>query len=76
MCLLAMLYRIWSKLRRPLFSKWDCETAGPWDKAKKGCQLTQCMFEDELEIEMDNEAGLHTLIGLLDMEKFLRQHRP
>eukprot|EP00973_Karenia_brevis_P074227 10313613-Karenia_brevis.AAC.1 len=33
---IPMLYRIWTKVRKPYIQKWERANAGPWDAAVEG----------------------------------------
>ena len=44
--LMPMLYRLWSKIRRPYISEWERAHQGPWDAAAPGLlSFTSCSRE-------------------------------
>eukprot|EP00973_Karenia_brevis_P080386 11152854-Karenia_brevis.AAC.1 len=50
--LMPMLYRIWTKIRKPYIQKWERANAGPWDAAVEGSSALRAalvsMFGNEL----------------------------
>ena len=68
--LMPMLYRLWSKIRRPQVREWEDKTAGPWDAAVRGSSALRAgvlgAFFDELHsLDGDKIAAM-----LWDMDKF------
>ena len=65
-----MLYRLYTKIRRPYIIKWELAHQGPWDAAVKGSSALRagllCLLRDEMAIRL----GKDTLVTLWDMEKF------
>ena len=68
--LMPMLYRLWTKCRKPEIQKWEELHRGPWDAAVKGSSALRSaiftMFQDELA-HYDGEEVLRIL---WDMAKF------
>eukprot|EP00973_Karenia_brevis_P013425 1822757-Karenia_brevis.AAC.1 len=50
--LMLMLYRIWSKTRKPYIARWERANAGPWDAAVEGSSALRAalmsMFGNEV----------------------------
>ena len=69
--LMPMLYRLWTKVRKPQIQQWDKTTCrGPWDAAIQGSSALRAailtMFQDELHLLNGGEVASI----LWDMEKF------
>ena len=72
--LMPMLYRLWTKIRKPYLAEWEELNKGPWDAAVKGSSALRAdilsLFSDEvaslseieiLEILWDMENSMTTL---------------
>ena len=68
--LMPMVYRIWTKVRKPWIQEWDALNSGPWDAAVKGSSALRAavlsQFQDEIHFLNGGEVG--TI--LWDMAKF------
>ena len=65
-----MLYRLYSKIRRPQIIQWELAHQGPWDAAVKGSSALRAGLTSLLRDEMAVRLGKDTLVTLWDMEKF------
>ena len=68
--LMPMLYRLYTKIRRPQIVQWELAHQGPWDAAVKGSSALRAGLLSMLRDEMAVRLRLDTLITLWDMEKF------
>ena len=68
--LMPMLYRLYTKIRRPQILQWELAHQGPWDAAVKGSSALRAGLLSMLRDEMAVRLGLDTLVTLCDMEKF------
>ena len=68
--LMAMIYRLWTKIRRPYIVQWERAHAGPWDAAIKGSSARRAGMLSALNDERAAVLGDYTLSVLFDMEKF------
>eukprot|EP00973_Karenia_brevis_P074517 10355769-Karenia_brevis.AAC.1 len=53
--LMPMLYRIWTKTRKPYIQRWERANAGPWDAAVAGSSA----FRAALTSMFGNELAYH-----------------
>eukprot|EP00973_Karenia_brevis_P030003 4136544-Karenia_brevis.AAC.1 len=67
---MAMLYRIWTKVRKPYIQKWERANAGPWDAAVEGSSALRAALTSMFGNEVAYYKGEATLSTLYDMEKF------
>ena len=70
MALMPMLYRVWTKVRRPHISKWERQHAGPWDAAIRGSSALRAAIHSQLLDEAARYQGDSNGTVLFDMEKF------
>ena len=68
--LMPMLYRLYTKIRRPQIIQWELAHQDPWDAAVKGSSALRAGLLSMLRDEMAVRLGLDTLVTLWDMEKF------
>ena len=68
--LMAMIYRLWTKIRRPEIDSWESAWAGPWDAAVKGSSALRAAILNLLQDEIAVYRERHTLTTLWDEEKF------
>ena len=68
--LMPMLYRLYTKIRRPQIIQWELAHQGPWDAAVKGSSALRAGLLSLLRDEMAVRLGKDTLVTLWDMEKF------
>eukprot|EP00973_Karenia_brevis_P084836 11770873-Karenia_brevis.AAC.1 len=59
--LMPMLYRIWTKTRKPYIQKWERATAGPWDAAVEGCSALRAALTSMFGNEVAYYKGEATL---------------
>ena len=68
--MMAMFYRLWTKLRKPQISEWERLHAGSWDAAHAGSSALRAavlsLFQDELHVLL----GDHASAILWNMERF------
>ena len=68
--LMPMIYRLWTKIRKPELSEWERLAAGEWDAARAGSSALRAaclsLFQDELHVLL----GEHVSAMLWAMEKF------
>ena len=69
--LMPMLYRLYTKIRRPYIIQWELAHQGPWEAAVTGSSalragLLLSLLRDEMAIRL----GKDSLVTLWDMEKF------
>eukprot|EP00973_Karenia_brevis_P088788 12313293-Karenia_brevis.AAC.1 len=64
-----MLYRIWTKIRKPYSQKWERANAGPWGAAVEGSSALRAALTSMLGNEIAYYRGEATLSTLYDMEK-------
>ena len=65
-----MLYRIWTKARKPQIAIWDINHYGPWDAAIKGSSALRAAAIISLGDEIAN-LNKHEKANILwDLEKF------
>ena len=66
----VLLYRLWTKIRKPDISRWEALRKGPWDAAIAGSSALRpallSIFKDELATLSEEEL----VVILWDMEKF------
>ena len=67
---MAMIYRLWTKIRRPYIVQWERAHAGPWDAAIKGSSALRAGILSALNDDIAVLLGDYTLSVLFDMEKF------
>ena len=67
--LMAMLYRLWTKVRRPHIDSWESALAGPWGAAVKGSSALRAATLGELQDEIAVYRGRNTLTTFWDEEK-------
>ena len=65
-----MLYRPYTKIRRPYIIRWELAHQGPWDAAVKGSSALRAGLPSLLRDEMAIRLGKDSLVTLWDMEKF------
>ena len=58
-----------------MFSRWDQDTAPPWDATARGSSLEDKRPLDELETEIDKARGRAVIEVLYDLSSFFR-HGP
>ena len=68
--LMPVLYRLWTKIRRPRIVKWELSHQGPWDAAVKGSSALRAGLLSLLRDEMAIRLGLRSLVTLWDMGNF------
>ena len=68
--LMAMIYRLWTKIRRPEIDSWEAAWAGPWDAAVKGSSALRAAILNLLQDDVAVYRGRHTLTTLWVKEKF------
>jgi len=66
---MAMIYRLWAKIRRPYIIQWEQAHAGPSDAAIKGSSALRAGILSALKDEIAVLLGNETLSVLFDMEK-------
>eukprot|EP00973_Karenia_brevis_P081929 11359151-Karenia_brevis.AAC.1 len=64
-----MLYRIWTKIRKPYIQKWERASAGPWDAAVEGSSALKAALISMFGNELAYYRKGCTLSTLYDMEK-------
>eukprot|EP00973_Karenia_brevis_P018707 2565158-Karenia_brevis.AAC.1 len=69
--LMPMLYRIWTKIRKPYIQMWERANAAPWDAAVEGSSALRAALTSMFGNEVAYYKGEATLSTLYDMEKFL-----
>ena len=62
--LVPMLYRLYTKIRRPQIVQWELAKQGPWDAAVKGSSALRAGLLSLLRDEMAVRLGKDTLITL------------
>ena len=65
-----MIYRLWTKIRRPQIDAWEGAQAGPWDAAVKGSSALRAAILFMLQDEVLVYRGRNMLTTLWDEEKF------
>ena len=65
--LMAMIDRLWTKIRRPYIVQWERAHAGPWDAAIKGSSALRAGILSALNDEIAVLLGNETLSVLFDM---------
>ena len=68
--LMPMLYRLYTKIRRPYIIQWEIAHQGPWDAAVKGSSALRAGLLSLLRDERAIRLGKYSLVTLWDMEKF------
>ena len=66
--LMIMIYRLWTKIRRPEIDAWETAWAGPWDVAAKGSSAHRAAILGMLQDEVAVYRGRNTLTTLWDEE--------
>eukprot|EP00973_Karenia_brevis_P083963 11651128-Karenia_brevis.AAC.1 len=66
---MPMLYRIWTKVRKPYIQKLERANAGPWDAAVEGSSAFRAALTSMFGNELTYYEGEATLSTLYDMEK-------
>eukprot|EP00973_Karenia_brevis_P022308 3069370-Karenia_brevis.AAC.1 len=66
--LMSMLYRIWTKVRKPYIQMWEKANAGPWDAAVEGSFAFRAALTSMFGNEFAYYKGEATLSTLYDME--------
>ena len=69
--LMPMLYRLYTKIRRPYIIQWEQAHAGPWDAAIKGSSALRAGILSALNDEIAVLLGNDTISVLFDMEIFM-----
>ena len=67
---MAMLYRLWTKIRRPKIIQWELAHQGPWDAVAKGSSALRAGLLSLLRDEIVIRFGMESLIRFWDMKKF------
>ena len=67
---MPMLYRLWTKIRRPHIVAWERANVGPWDAAVKVSSALRAGVYSALCDEVTVRTGSDTLSTLFDMAKF------
>ena len=67
---MPMLYRLWTKIRRPYIIKWELAHQGPWNAAVKGSSALRAGILSLLRDEMAIRLGLDSLVALWDIDFF------
>eukprot|EP00973_Karenia_brevis_P053868 7482620-Karenia_brevis.AAC.1 len=65
---MPMLYRIWTKIRKPYIQTWERANAGPWDAAVSGSSAIRAALASMFGSEVAYYQGEATLATLYDME--------
>ena len=65
-----MLYRLWTKIRRPYMREWEADNKGPWDAAVRGSSALRAAILTAFADEMGTYSGLEVAKVLWDLEKF------
>ena len=65
-----MLYRLWTKIRRPYIVAWEVANQGPWDAAVQGSSALRARLLSSLRDEMAICLGKDSLVALWGMETF------
>ena len=68
--LMPMLYRIWTKIRKPYIEQWEQQHAGPWDAAVKGSSALRAAYHSQFYDEIGHYLQYTNGTILFDMEKF------
>eukprot|EP00973_Karenia_brevis_P041677 5767218-Karenia_brevis.AAC.1 len=66
--LMPMLYRIWTKIRKPYTQRWERANAGPWDAAVASSSALRAALTSMFGNEVAFYKGEATLATLYDME--------
>eukprot|EP00973_Karenia_brevis_P069537 9668666-Karenia_brevis.AAC.1 len=67
---MPMLYRIWTKIKKPYIQKWERANAGPWDAAVEGSSALRAALTSMFGNELAFYKKQSTLSTLYDMEFF------
>ena len=67
---MPMLYRIWTKVRRPYLQEWEARNKGPWDAAVRGSSALRAAIITLFHDEVASYSGEKIAKILWDMEKF------
>jgi len=67
---MPMLYRLWTKIRRPEIREWDIAHTGPWDAAIRGSSALRAAVLGAMFDEVATLNGEAVSTILWDMEKF------
>ena len=68
--LMPMIYRIWTKIRKPLLVEWEYENRGPWDAAVRGSSALRAAILSAFHDEIAHYNDEYLTKILWDMEKF------
>ena len=68
--LMPMLYRVWTKVRKPWIQEWDSLNSGPWDAAVKGSSALRAAVLSQFQDEIHTLNGGEVATILWDMAKF------
>ena len=68
--LMPMLYRIWTKVRKPDMQQWEAAHVGKWDAAVKGSSALRAAVAGAFMDELASYSGEDVLTILWDLEKF------
>ena len=68
--LIAILYRIWVRMRKPELEVWEAARAGHWDSAVQGSSALKAALRRALADEMAIATDLAVISVLWDLEKF------
>ena len=68
--LMPMIYRLWTKCRRPYMRSWEILRKGPWDAAVRGSSALRAAVLTAFGDEMAHYTGQEVAKILWDMEKF------
>ena len=68
--LMPMLYRIWTKVRKPCIIQWESKWGGPWDAALQGSSALRSALLSLLRDEVHGLTHGNNITCLFDMEKF------
>ena len=67
--LMPMLYRLWTKIRRPYMRDWEADNKGPWDAAVRGSSALRAAILIAFADEMGTYSGLEVAKVFWDLEK-------
>eukprot|EP00973_Karenia_brevis_P095053 12425469-Karenia_brevis.AAC.1 len=68
--LMPMLYKVWTRIRKPYIQKWERAIAGPWDAAVAGSSALRAALTSMFGNELAYYKGEATSSTLYDTERF------
>ena len=69
--LMPMLYRLWTKIRKPFLAEWEEINRGPWDAAVKGSSALRAAILSLFSDEVASLTEYEILKILWDMEIYM-----